>query len=158
MRYWPAPLTRDEAQAWIERQGMRYARDGHGYWMARDVTTGAMVGQAGLMVVEDPACAGEVCLGYIVRRERWRSGFATEAAAGCLDHAFDRLGLERVLCLVRPENEPSIGVAVKLGLERGPERMLFGYTHREYRAGPAAWRAHRVRLSRPPGATGPQRR
>jgi RimJ/RimL family protein N-acetyltransferase len=57
------------------------------------------------------------------------------------------LGLSRVVCLVRPENAPSVGVAEKLGLARGIERMLFGFTHREYLATPAAWRLHRERLA-----------
>jgi RimJ/RimL family protein N-acetyltransferase len=160
MRYWPAPLTRDEVREWIARQQARYARDGYGYWMAREAATGAMVAQAGLMTVELAEGDTAVGLGYIVRRERWQEGFATEASAGCLDHAFDTLGLPRVVCLVRPENAPSVGVAVKLGLERGPERTAFGFTHREYVATPAAWRAHRATLARP-GARdgrGPQRR
>jgi len=36
MRYYPKPLTRVEAQAWIERQRARYARDGHGLWLVSD--------------------------------------------------------------------------------------------------------------------------
>jgi RimJ/RimL family protein N-acetyltransferase len=155
MRHWPAPLTCAESEEWIARQQARYARDGYGYWMAREATTGCMVGQAGLMAVELPDGAADVGLGYIVRRERWRRGYAAEAAAACLDHAFGALGLARVVCLVRPENEPSIGVAVKLGLQRGPERLLFGFTHRVYVATPAAWRAHRGTLAPSPGVTGP---
>jgi hypothetical protein len=44
MRYYPKPLTRVEAQAWIERQRARYARDGHGLWLVSDEGTGRPIG------------------------------------------------------------------------------------------------------------------
>jgi len=44
MRYYPKPLTRAEAQAWIERQRGRYARDGHGFWLLSDQATGHPLG------------------------------------------------------------------------------------------------------------------
>ena len=36
---------------------------------------------------------------------------------GCrADHAFDTLGKPRVVSLIRPENTPSQGVAIKIGM------------------------------------------
>ncbi len=54
-------------------------------------------------------------LGYILHRPFWGRGLAMEAAAGVLRWAARR-GYARVLCLVRPENIPSLRVAVRLGL------------------------------------------
>lgn len=128
MRYWPRPHTREEAQAWIEKQLGRYARDGHGYWLVLDGASGTPVGQAGLMTLD---VQGEplVGLGYIVHRPFWRRGFATEASAGCLDHAFGPLGLERVIALIRPENVPSVGVADKLGMTPCGRTQFAGFDH-----------------------------
>ena len=32
MRYYPAPLERSGVEQWIERNRLRYVRDGHGLW------------------------------------------------------------------------------------------------------------------------------
>ena len=125
MRYWPRPHTRDEAVAWIERQLQRYADDGCGYWLAIDRASGRPVGQAGVMQIEVDGVA-EPALGYILHRPYWGRGLALEAARGCLEWAFAQPGCERVVCLVRPENVPSLRVAIRLGLL--PEKLT---THAE---------------------------
>src|SRR5215470_16454542 len=50
----------------------------------------------------------EVELGYRFRRAAWGLGFATEAAAACLDHAFRTLGLAEVVAVVDPGNHRSL--------------------------------------------------
>lgn len=115
MRYWPRPHTREEAEAWVQRQQERYARDGFGYWLALERATGRPVGQVGLLshVVDGRP---EVDLGWIIHRPFWHRGYATEGAAACRDLAFRTLDVPRVIALVRPENVPSQGVARKLGM------------------------------------------
>ena len=55
MRYWPRPYTREEAAEWIRRQQQRYARDGHGYWLAVEKASGQPVGQVGLLTPRGPS-------------------------------------------------------------------------------------------------------
>lgn len=115
MAFWPQPLTRDESRRWIARQMGRYEAHGHGYWLALDRETDSVVGQAGIMMnkffdTEEPS------LGYILHRAHWGRGLATEAASACLDYALKIRGYPRVLCAVRPENIPSIRVAIRLDL------------------------------------------
>ena len=130
MRHWPRPLTREEAAEWIARQRQRYAEDGYGYWLLVERASGQPVGQAGLM-----ECAvdgvSELGLGYIVARAHWRRGFATEAAAACLAHGRDVL-CRRPIALIRPQNEPSIGVALKLGLRPGRTTLFAELPHVVY--------------------------
>ena len=128
MRYFPKPLSREEAEAWIGRQQERYARDGFGYWLAVEKATGQPVGQAGLLVQEIDGVA-EPGLGYIIHRPYWRRGLALEAAAATREWAFEARGYRRVICTVRPENEPSLGVARKLGLREERRIMYMGYEH-----------------------------
>jgi ribosomal-protein-alanine N-acetyltransferase len=123
MRYYPQTYSRDEARAWIERQLGRYARDGHGLWRVEDRATGEPVGQVGLALqlvegVEEPE------IGYLIHRPFWRRGLAAEAALGVRTWAFEILGLERVISLIRPENLPSQGVARKIGMAPG-KRVQF---------------------------------
>ena len=54
-------------------------------------------------------------LDYRYRTIAWGRGFATEAAAACLDYAFGALGLRELIALVYPENVPSQRVVAKLG-------------------------------------------
>lgn len=128
MRYWPAPLTREEAIAWIDKQLGRYARNGFGYWLVSLKDSGAPIGQAGLMTIEiddEP----EVGLGYIIHVDHWGKGYATEAAAVCLDHGFRTLGLKCIVAPVRSDNAPSIRVAEKIGMSPRKTTSFAGFEH-----------------------------
>ncbi len=129
MRYYPKCYSREEAEAWIQRQINRYAKHGHGLWLVLDKRTGQPVGQVGLLI-QHVHGVDEKEVGYLIHRPFWRRGLATEAASGCRDYAFDVLGRQRVISLIRPENVPSQGVARKLGLEPEPERVRHsGFEH-----------------------------
>lgn len=125
---WGKAFTRDEAVKWITRQEERYAQDGYGYWLAVNKNTGEPVGQAGLLGVEIDG-QKEVGLGYILHRPFWGLGYATEAAGACKIHALETLDAARVVAMIRPENEASKRVALKLGME--PERtfLFHGFDH-----------------------------
>jgi [ribosomal protein S5]-alanine N-acetyltransferase len=72
-------------------------------------------------------------LGYILRRDAWGRGLATEAAALALDFAFERLGANRVWAVCDPENAPSIGVLEKLGMSREGHLRQDMLIHGEWR-------------------------
>jgi RimJ/RimL family protein N-acetyltransferase len=115
MRYYPRPYSPEEAWAFIERNRARYVANGFGLWALEERGTGAFVGDCGLVstLVEGMA---EVEIIWHVVRERWRQGIATEAAAAIRDHGFGPVGLRRLIALIRPDNDPSQGVARKLGM------------------------------------------
>jgi RimJ/RimL family protein N-acetyltransferase len=128
MRYYPKCYSRAEAEGWIVRQIGRYNSHGHGLWLVSDKTTGEPVGQVGLSPqvvdgVEEPE------IGYLIHHPFWRRGLASEAAAGVRDHAFNVLGKDYVISLIRPENIPSQGVARKIGMEPGRMTKFAGYDH-----------------------------
>jgi ribosomal-protein-alanine N-acetyltransferase len=128
MHFWPKPYSRDEAEAWICRQQERYVRDGFGYWLALDKANRQPIGQAGLLR-QDVDGIIEVGIGYIINRPFWRQGYATEGAAHCRDYAFEKLGKERIVVLVRPENVVSQSVARRIGGKAERETNLAGYVH-----------------------------
>ncbi|MFC7484633.1 GNAT family protein [Luedemannella flava] len=54
-------------------------------------------------------------LGYAVRRDRWRQGYALEAARLMLAFGFDTLGLHRIQAACGPDNVASRALLEKLG-------------------------------------------
>jgi RimJ/RimL family protein N-acetyltransferase len=118
-------------------------------FFTRDETE--LVGGGGFHLRVGP---GAVEIGYWVRASRVRQGLATEAVSALTRAAFERCDVDRVEIHVDPANEPSLGVATKLGyvreatlrkrlppvrpsLERRDE-VIFSLLDEEYPGSPAA--------------------
>lgn len=127
MRFFPESIVREGAEARLQRQLERYRKYGHGLWLVLDRASGQPVGQCGL-TLQDVDGRLEPEVGYLVHRPFWRRGYATEAARGVRDWAFSR-GIPRVISLIRPENVPSQGVALKLGMAVEGETTFAGLRH-----------------------------
>jgi [ribosomal protein S5]-alanine N-acetyltransferase len=104
----------------VQRQLDRYRDDGHGLWLVGNRETGEPIGQAGL-VQQEVDGAHELEIGYLIHHPFWQQGYAAEAAAAVRDYAFNTLGKERVISLIRPVNVPSQRVALRIGLK--PEKL-----------------------------------
>ena len=92
-------------------------RHGFGLWAMVPHDVGRPVGWAGLMVPEFlPAVLPAVECGFGLGREWWGRGYATEAARAAIAHGFERLGLERIISIIYPDNTRSIAVADRLGM------------------------------------------
>lgn len=115
MQYYPAAFDRKGVEAWIARNLERYRRDGHGLWAMLRKDSDELIGDCGCSLQEVEG-RNEVEVGYHVRRDLWGNGYATEAAQACMQYAFTKLGVDRVISLIRPENVQSIRVAEKNGL------------------------------------------
>ncbi|MCL2575803.1 MAG: GNAT family N-acetyltransferase [Defluviitaleaceae bacterium] len=59
---------------------------------------------------------GVVSIGWIVRKDHWGKGYATEAAKAVLSFAFDVLDAEKVIATCDYRNAASIKVMEKIGL------------------------------------------
>ena len=66
----------------------------------------------------DPAGPGEADLGYVLAREAWGQGYATEAARALIAVGFAHLGLRRIEATSDPQNRASARVLEKAGLRR----------------------------------------
>ena len=145
-----------EVLEWLERQQLRYRRDGFGLWALELRESGEMVGQAGLTW---QPCEGETVLeiGYLLKRRHWHQGYAREAAAGCRDYAFTRLGAQRVHSLSRRTMRRPSGWPGPLGcagkgifgavLQRSEAACLYTLDRRSFSldaSGPAAGKLRRV--------------
>ncbi len=115
MKYYPSTKTDEEAKGWIEWNLRNYKETGHGLWLLFDRNSGDFVGQCGL-VPQKARFFPEIELGYLLAREHWGKGLATEAAMHCLDHAFEILKLEKIVSYIDPKNAPSEKLARRLGM------------------------------------------
>jgi [ribosomal protein S5]-alanine N-acetyltransferase len=131
MRHYPSRLDRDASLAWIERQRMRYARDGHGLWLVLERDTGAPIGQVGLVIQEITGMPRSryAEIGYLLHRPFWHRGYATEAASATRDYAFHTRGYDEVISLIRSANEPSQAVARRVGMTVVGETIFAGVPH-----------------------------
>lgn len=133
MEYYPHPFSREESADWIARWRSLYAARGFGLWAMELRETGELAGDCGLIpqIVEG---APEVEIGWHVRRDLWNRGLATEAAGAVRDYAFGRLGLVRLISLIRPENGASRRVAEKIGMtvEKEVAHGSTGWRHLVY--------------------------
>jgi [ribosomal protein S5]-alanine N-acetyltransferase len=121
MRFYPRVLDREGSQDWLDRMMARQERDGHSFWLVADKTTHEPIGQVGLVNQEvDGAIEAEI--GYMLARSKWQNGYAREAAVAVRDYAFNQLGKQRVISLIRPVNIPSQRVALSYGAK--PEKLV----------------------------------
>ncbi|WKZ42775.1 MAG: GNAT family N-acetyltransferase [Anaerolineales bacterium] len=86
-----------------------------GLWATIHKATGKFIGRCGLLpwTIDDRL---EIEIAYLIDKEFWGQGLATEAATGVLRYGFDQLKLSRLICLIDPDNVASQRVAEKIGM------------------------------------------
>ena len=105
-----------EVNSWLERQLKRYVTDGFGLWAVILKETGSMIGQCGLTMQDwNGKMVPEI--GYLFEKAYWHLGYASEAAKGCKEYAFQSLKLPRVYSIIRDNSLPSQRVAERNGMK-----------------------------------------
>jgi ribosomal-protein-alanine N-acetyltransferase len=119
---WAGPLTRAQTADNIRLWQAQYAQ-GLGFLAVVHRATGELIGQCGLdrdeARNEEPegACNQErISIGYMIHREQWGQGLATEAAQVVLRHAFANLEFHRIWACTNVEHWASRRVMEKLGM------------------------------------------
>lgn len=108
-------FNHEETQAWLDKQIARYRQYGFGLWAVILKETDEMIGQCGLTM--QPWKDREVLeIGYLLRRDCWHKGYATEAAEACKEYAFTKLHAEEICSIIRDINLPSQRVALRNGM------------------------------------------
>lgn len=108
-----------------------YERHGFGLYLVELKENGIPIGISGL--VKRPALA-DADIGFAFLPAYWSKGYAVESAAAVMTYARARLGLNRILAIISPDNEASARLLGKIGLtfdrmarlsEDAPEVKLF---------------------------------
>jgi RimJ/RimL family protein N-acetyltransferase len=121
MEYFPAPLTREESDALVDRIEAHFAEHGWGPWAAELRETGEFIGFIGLNVpVFEAHFTPCVEIGWRLAAEHWGRGLATEGAGAVLGYAFTELRLPEVVSFTTVANQRSRRVMEKIGMTRNP--------------------------------------
>ncbi|HVB91643.1 MAG TPA: GNAT family N-acetyltransferase [Acidimicrobiales bacterium] len=111
-------LTYTETEAFLDAQLQEWDTCGFGCWVARELSTGSMVGYVGLSVpMFLPEILPAVEVGWRFSPSAWGLGYATEGATAALDQAFWTLQLDRVCSVPQSDNPASVRVAERLGMK-----------------------------------------
>ena len=119
VRFFRAPLSRPESDAFVGRIVDHWRDDGFGLWAVERLEDGAFLGFTGLSV---PAWAPgpETEVGWRFARSAWGHSYATEAARAAVRFGFEVLSLSEVVSYTTVANERSRRVMERLGMTHDP--------------------------------------
>jgi len=112
----PHPLDDDAARAWLDRLRAGASSGEARHWALRDTAGGALLGMASLRAIDREHEEAE--LSFWVGVPAWGRGYATEAAAAVIAHAFTTEGLNRLVAHHMVRNPSSGHVLARLGFRR----------------------------------------
>ena len=113
--------SRDEVQKRLAREIRNQKKLGVQYWPIFQLTTKAFVGCCGLRPYD--LSHGLYEIGFHIRSNHWRRGYAREAAAKVIDYSFNTLNTSGLFAGHNPKNHVSRHLLLQLG---------FCHTHDEF--------------------------
>jgi len=120
-------LTRDETWRSVATTLGHWVLRGYGLYAVEERATGSFIGRIGLI---NPEGWPGLEAGWLLGRQHWGRGYATEGARAVVRMAYEELGATHLISLIRPGNAASIRVAEKLGAVRESTiEMLGGPAH-----------------------------
>ena len=119
MRFLNGVLTRAESDAYVARAERHLAETGFCKWAVEAPGLAPLIGAVGLSWLKfEASFAPAVEVAWRLNRRYWGFGYATEAAAACIDDGFTRVGLTEIVALTALSNRASIRVMERLGMRR----------------------------------------
>lgn len=121
MRWLGGVKPEDEARRVIRDRIIRWQEQrGFTFWLVERKEDEEILGFCGIKIADTAGTPpeGEFEVGWRLREDVWGQGYAREAAAASLNHAFEALGAEQVIAVTYKENEGSWGLMLRLGMKR----------------------------------------
>lgn len=117
MKFFPRPFNEEESHSFIDKTIEIIDRDGYGLFAIVVKETNQFIGFTGLAVpsyeTHFTPCTE---IGWRIHKDFWGKGFATEAARGVLEFAFNTLQLNEIVSFTSHFNTPSINVMKRIGM------------------------------------------
>ena len=131
MQHYPYIFDEKKVREWIKRNMDRYKENGFGLWAVCLKKTGEMIGDCGLTLQNiDGKMLPEI--GYHIRRDHQRKGYAKEAAKAVMDWAFMNTDYPALYSYCKYTNLASIKTAESIGMsfEREYPDEVNGMNHK----------------------------
>ncbi len=131
LRYFPNPVPppRDRVDRWLAGQRSHWEKYGYGNWGIVPAGGYEMIGWVGLQFLPE---LNETEVGFVLGRDYWGKGYATEAARKSLQFGFERVRLQQIIALVHPDNIASRRVIEKCGMQYLNSIFLWGIDLQRY--------------------------
>ena len=113
----------------------------YGQWAVEERASGRFIGRAGII---NPVDWPGPEVGYLLGRDWWGHGYATEAAQAAMGWGFREIGFEELVSLIDPANTASIAVARRLGESLRGETDLLGNRVLIYGISRVDWQARQA--------------
>lgn len=128
------PQSRAQTQAVLEFILEQYREHGLGLFATIEKASGRFVGRCGIIVWRIQGVL-ETEVAYLIARDCWGRGYATEAAGAFAAQALAHPAWPTpyVVSFIGPENAASLRVAEKIGMTFWKERTLMGLPALAYR-------------------------
>jgi len=121
MQYFPKTLNRRESDVVADRVRSTLVGRGFGLWAVEVPGVASFIGFVGLA---EPAFRASftpcIEIGWRLAFDHWGRGYASEAAAAVLEHAFGALALSEIVSFTATSNQRSRRVMERLGMRRLP--------------------------------------
>jgi len=123
MRFYPSVQTREQAEMWLTSCNERFEKNGFHMMAVERKSDSALLGLAGCgrFPYEVPGTC-DVEAGWLLGKQYWGKGYATEAASAAITHTFDNFDVREIVALTYRNNWPSRKVMEKLGFTHNPLR------------------------------------
>ena len=120
MQHYPYAFDESRVRNWIQRNIERYRIFGFGLWAVCLKETGEMIGDCGITLqLIDGQIKPEI--GYHIRADKQRNGYAKEAAIAVRDWTFNNTPFQIVYSYMKYTNEPSVKTAISYGCKQVDE-------------------------------------
>lgn len=114
MQHYPYTFDEKRVRGWIERNIERYRIFGFGLWAVCLKETGEMIGDCGLSM-QNIGGVIKPEIGYHIRADQQRKGYAKEAAIAVRDWAFQNTPIREIYSYMKDANIPSARTAMAYG-------------------------------------------
>ena len=111
---------REYTRKYIENM---YGFYGFGMWIVQRLDNGRIIGRAGLNVRDE---YDDLELGYIIRKDEQKKGYAKEVCEAILRYAVEELEVQDINAFIHPDNTDSINLIKKLKFKKKEKVSLEG--------------------------------
>lgn len=116
MNHYPYTFDEKRVRGWITKNIERYRVFGFGLWAVCLKASGEMIGDCGL-TMQNINGSIKPEIGYHIRGDMQRNGYAKEAAAAVRDWAFAHMPFGELYSYMKTDNIPSAATAQSVGME-----------------------------------------